>query len=43
MFLILIANKTKKNYNITKLCLHHAEIIQNHENENVYNIGQGKV
>jgi hypothetical protein len=27
---------------ITKLCMQQAEIIQNHENPNVRNIGQGK-
>jgi hypothetical protein len=27
---------------ITKLCRQHAEVIQNHENENVHNIGQGE-
>jgi hypothetical protein len=26
---------------ITKLCRRHAEIIHNHENENVHNVGQG--
>jgi hypothetical protein len=27
---------------ITKLCTQQAEVIQNHENENVHNIGQGE-
>jgi hypothetical protein len=27
---------------ITKLCMQQAEVIQNHENENVHNIGQDK-
>jgi hypothetical protein len=27
---------------ITKLCRQHAEVIQNHENENVRNTGQGE-
>jgi exosome complex RNA-binding protein Rrp42 (RNase PH superfamily) len=27
---------------ITKLCRQQAEVIQNHDNENVRNIGQGK-
>jgi hypothetical protein len=29
-------------YYITKLCRRQAEIIHNHEKENVHNIGQGK-
>jgi hypothetical protein len=28
--------------NITKLCRQQAEIVQNHDNENVRNIGQGE-
>jgi hypothetical protein len=29
-------------YYITKLCRQQAEVIQNHDNENVRNIGQGE-
>jgi hypothetical protein len=31
-----------KNYYITKLCRQQAKVIQNHENANVRNIGQGE-
>jgi hypothetical protein len=29
-------------YDYIKLCKHQAEVIQNHDNENVRNIGQGE-